>query len=213
MTVRQPLADRCDARVSKVDAFGDSGSMTQVLLAFLSVTGALAGVMLGSLLNARVQRASWAHQESTTSMRDRRATYAAFVAACREWRATVLSPDVPILPASSVSRRPHADGGQARTQVVRYRAEIGLIAHTTATVHAAAALMLAVGQLSEAMARHQAGQVPEPFIQACRDAEREFNGVARAELGSPEINLETPTGLPPAALPPATAPEGAQEAS
>jgi hypothetical protein len=180
--------------------------MTQVLLAFLSVAGALVGVMLGSLLNARVQRASWQHQERTTSIRDRRATYAAFVAACREWRATVLGPDVRILRGSSVSRVPHADGGQARTQVVRYRAEIGLIAHTTATVQAAAALMLAVGRLSEARADHEAGQVPEPFIQACRDAEREFNGAARAELGSPEINLETPTGLPPA-----TAPGGAQE--
>lgn len=186
--------------------------MTQVILAFLSVTGALVGVMLGSLLNARVQRASWEHQESAMSIRDRRATYAAFVAACREWRATVLGPDVPILQASSVSRQPHADGGQARTQVVRYRAEIGLIAHTTATVQAAAALMLAVGQLSEVRAGYGAGQVPEPFVQACRDAEREFNRVARAELGGPEIDLETPTGLPPAALPPATAPGGAQEA-
>jgi len=186
--------------------------MTQVILAFLSVTGALVGVMLGSLLNARVQRASWEHQESAMSIRDRRATYAAFVAACREWRATVLGPDVPILQASSVSRQPHADGGQARTQVVRYRAEIGLIAHTTATVQAAAALMLAVGQLSEVRAGYGAGQVPEPFVQACRDAEREFNRVARAELGGPEIDLETPTGLPPAALPPATAPRGAQDA-
>ncbi|TDO32239.1 hypothetical protein C8E87_7695 [Paractinoplanes brasiliensis] len=174
--------------------------MTQVVLAFLSVIGALTGVMMGSLLNARVQRASWAHQENTTSLRDRRATYAAFVAACREWRATVLGPDVQIIPASSVSRNAHADGGQPRVQVVRHRAEIGLIAHTTATVQAAAALMLAVGRLSEARAEHEAGQVPEPFIQACRDAEREFNRVARAELGNPEINLETPTGLPPSTL-------------
>jgi hypothetical protein len=171
--------------------------MTQVVLAFLSVTGALVGVMLGSLLNARVQRASWEHQENTMSMRDRRTTYAAFVAACREWRATVLGPDVPILPASSVSRHAHADGGQARVQVVRHRAEIGLIAHTSETVHAAAALMLAVGRLSEARAVHEAGRVPEPFIQACRDAEREFNRVARAELRNPVIDLETPTSLPP----------------
>jgi hypothetical protein len=170
--------------------------MTQVVLAFLSVAGALVGVMLGSVLNARVQRASWQHQENTMSKRERRVTYAAFVAACREWRATVLGPDVPIIPASSVSRRPHADGGPARTQVVRYRAEIGLIAHTTATVRAAAALMLAVGRLSEMRAVHEAGRVPEPFIQACRDAEREFNRVARAELGSPEIDLETLTSLP-----------------
>jgi hypothetical protein len=183
--------------------------MTQVVLAFLSVAGALVGVMLGSVLNARVQRASWQHQESTMSVRERRATYAAFVAACREWRATVLGPDVRILRASSVSREPHADGGQARTQVVRYRAEIGLIAHTTATVQAAAALMLTVGQLSEARAGHEAGQVPEPFIQACRDAEREFNRVARAELCSPEINLETLTAFPPTALPPPTAPSEA----
>jgi hypothetical protein len=68
--------------------------------------------------------------------------------------------------------------------------------------------MLAVGQLSEVRAGHEAGQVPEPFIQACRDAEREFNRVARAELGSPEINLETPS-----ALPQATAPGGAQDAT
>jgi hypothetical protein len=187
--------------------------MTQVVLAFLSVTGALVGVMLGSLLNARVQRASWEHQENTMSLRDRRATYAAFVAACREWRATVLGPDVQILRASSVSRQPHADGGQPRIQVVRYRAEIGLIAHTTATVQAAAALMLAVGQLSEARASHEAGQVPEPFVQACRDAEREFNRAARAELRSPEINLTTPTGLPPSAIPPATASGGVQQAT
>ncbi|GIE85514.1 hypothetical protein [Actinoplanes regularis] len=181
--------------------------MTEVVLAFLSVTGALVGVMLGSLLNARMQRASWEHQESTMSIRDRRATYAAFVAACREWRATVLGPEVAILPASSVSRQPHADGGQARVQVVRYRAEIGLIAHTTATLQAAAALMLAVGRLSEARAGHEVGEVPEPFIEACRDAEREFNRVARAELRSPEIHLRTPTGLPPEA-----GPEGAREA-
>jgi hypothetical protein len=109
----------------------------------------------------------------------------------------VLGPDVRIVPASSVSRRPHADGGPARTQVVRYRAEIGLVAHASATVHAAAALMLAVGQLSEVRAEHEAGQVPERFVQACREAEREFNRVARAELGSPEIDLETPTGLGP----------------
>ena len=171
--------------------------MTQLILAFLSVAGALVGVTLGSMLNARVQRASWQHQENTTSIRERRTTYAAFVAACREWRATVLGPDVLILQASSVSRQPHADGGQARTQVVRYRAEIGLIAHTTETVRAAAGLMLAVGQLSEVRAVHEAGQVPEHFIEACRDAEREFNRVARAELGSPEINLVTPTALPP----------------
>ncbi|MGA5299516.1 hypothetical protein ACPCHT_06275 [Nucisporomicrobium flavum] len=171
--------------------------MTQVILAFLSVTGALAGVMLGSLLNARVQRASWQHQETTLSIRDRRTTYAAFVAACREWRATVLGPDVQIIPASSVSRLPHADGGQARVHVVRYRAEIGLIAHTTATVQAAAALMLAVGRLSEARADHEAGRVPEPFVEACREAEREFNRAARAELRSPEISLVTPTRLPP----------------
>jgi len=187
--------------------------MTQVVLAFLSVAGALVGVMLGSLLNARVQRASWEHQENVMSMRDRRAAYAAFVAACREWRATVLGPDVQILPASSVSRQPHADGGQARVQVVRYRAEIGLIAHTTATVQAAAALMLAVGQLSEARARHEAGQVPDTFVQACRVGEREFNRVARAELRSPEIDLETPTGLPPAVIAPPTAPGGAQQAT
>lgn len=174
--------------------------MTQVVLAVLSVTGALVGVMLGSLLNARVQRASWQHQENTTSMRERRATYAAFVAACREWRATVLGPEVRILRASSVSRQPHADGGEARVQVVRYRAEIGLIAHTTATLQAAAALMLAVGRLSEVRADHEAGEVPERFIQACREAEREFNRVARAELRSPEIHLETPTGLPPVSL-------------
>ena len=173
--------------------------MTQVILAVLSVSGALVGVMVGALLNARVQRASWERQESTKSIRDRRTTYAAFVAACREWRTTVLGPDVRILPASSVSRQPHADGGQARTQVVRYRAEIGLVAHATATVHAAAALMLAVGQLSEVRARHEAGHVPERFVEACRQAEREFNRIARAELGSPEIDLETPTGLPPAA--------------
>jgi hypothetical protein len=173
--------------------------MTQVILAFLSVTGALVGVTLGSLLNARVQRASWENQENMASIRDRRTTYAAFVAACREWRATVLGPDVPILPASSVSRQPHADGGQARVQVVRYRAEIGLIAHTTATVRAAAALMRAVGELSEVRADNEAGQVPEPFVQACRDAEREFNRIARAELRSPEIDLETSTGPPPAA--------------
>ena len=175
--------------------------MTQVILAGLSVTGALVGVMLGALLNARVQRASWQHQENTTSIRERRTTYAAFVAACREWRTMVLGPDVRIVPASSVSRRPHADGGPARTQVVRYRAEIGLVAHASATVHAAAALMLAVGQLSEVRAEHEAGQVPERFVQACREAEREFNRVARAELGSPEIDLETPTGLPPARRP------------
>jgi hypothetical protein len=185
--------------------------MTQVFLAFLSVTGALVGVMLGSLLNARVQRSSWEHQDNTMSLRERRATYAAFVAACREWRATVLGPDVQILPASSVSRRPHADGGQSRVQVVRFRAEIGLIAHTTETVQAAAALMLAVGQLSEARADHEAGQVPEPFVQACRDAEREFNRVARAELRSPEINLETPTSLTAAAIPPGIDPGGAQQ--
>lgn len=144
------------------------------------------------------------------STRDRRTTYAAFVAACREWRATVLGPDVPILAASSVSRQQHADGGTARTQVVRYRAEIGLIALTTETIQAAAALMLAVGQLSEARAVHQAGEVPEPSIQACRDAEREFNRIARHELRSPEINLETPTSLSPADAPPATAHEGTQ---
>jgi hypothetical protein len=183
--------------------------MTQVILAFLSVSGALVGVMLGALLNARVQRASWEREESTKSMRDRRVTYAAFVAACREWRATVLGPDARILAASSVSRKPHADGGQARTQVVRYRAEIGLIAHATATVHAAAALMLAVGELSEARAEHEVGQVPERFVQACRLAEAQFNRVARAELGSPEIDLETPTTLHPAALPTAAAPEKA----
>jgi hypothetical protein len=112
--------------------------------------------------------------------------------------ATVLGPDVAILPASSVSRQPHANGGQARIQVVRFRAEIGLMAHTTVTVQAAAALMLAVGRPSEVRGGHEPGQVPEPFVQACRDAEREFNQVARAELGNPEINLETPTGLPPA---------------
>src|SRR3954452_24029734 len=72
-----PLADHGDARIGSrpwwtVDAFGDSGSMTQMVLAFLSVTGALVGVMLGSLLNARVQRASWEHQESTMSIRGRR---------------------------------------------------------------------------------------------------------------------------------------------
>jgi hypothetical protein len=178
--------------------------MSQVILAFLSVSGALVGVMLGALLNARVQRASWEREESTKSIRDRRLTYAAFVAACREWRATVLGPDVRILAASSVSRKPHADGGQARTQVVRYRAEIGLVAHAAATVHAAAVLMLAVGELSEARAGHEVGQVPERFVQACRAAEAEFNRVARAELGSPEIDLKTPTGLHPAA-----APEGA----
>ena len=175
--------------------------MTQVILAVLSVSGALVGVMLGALLNARMQRATWEREENTKSMRDRRVTYAGFVAACREWRATVLGPDVRIIPASSVSRRPHADGGQARAQVVRYRAEIGLVSYTSATVHAAAALMLAVGELSEARARHEAGQVPEPFIQACRAAEAEFNRVARAELGSPEIDLETATSLHPAAAP------------
>ncbi len=57
--------------------------------------------------------------------------------------------------------------------------------------------MLAVGELSEARARHEAGQIPERFIQACRVAEAEFNRVARAELGSPEINLETATSLHP----------------
>src|SRR5690349_7093660 len=98
----------CGDTSQTVDALGDPGSMTQVVLAVLSVTGALVGVMLGSLLNARVQRASLQHQESAMSIRDRRATYAAFVAACREWRATVLGPEVRILPASSVSRQPHA---------------------------------------------------------------------------------------------------------
>jgi hypothetical protein len=178
--------------------------MIQVILAVLSLSGALLGVMLGALLNARVQRTSWEHQANAKSVLDRRATYAAFVAACREWRATVLGPDVRILPASSVSRRPHTDGGQARTQVVRYRAEIGLVAHAAATVHAATALMLAVGHLSEARAGYEAGQVPDRFVEACRAAEREFNRVARAELGSPEIDLRTATGLPSD-----TAPEGA----
>jgi hypothetical protein len=163
--------------------------MTQVILAVLSVSGALVGVMLGSLLNARVQRVSWERQESLKSVQDRRTAYAAFVAACREWRATVLSPGVPILEFSSVSRKPHADGGAARTQVVRYRAELGLVAHTADTVQAAAALMLAVGALSEARAVHEAGQVPDPFIEACREAERKFVRAARAELGSPEIDL------------------------
>ena len=165
--------------------------MTQVILAGLSVSGALVGVMLGALLNARVQRVSWERQEIMKSVQERRVTYAAFVAACREWRAGVLDPDARILEASSVSRRPHADGGEARTQVVRYRAELGLIAHTAATVQAAALLMRAVGLLAEARAAHGPGQVPDTFVQACRDAERDFNRVARAELGSPAIDLET----------------------
>src|SRR5689334_2888190 len=38
-----------------LDALGDPGNMFQVILAVLSVSGALVGVMLGALLNARVQ--------------------------------------------------------------------------------------------------------------------------------------------------------------
>jgi hypothetical protein len=164
--------------------------MTQVVLAVLSVGGALVGVALGALLNARVQRKSWERQEDLKSTQDRRVMFAAFVAACREWRATVLGPDVKILRASSVSRNPHADGGAARTTVLRLRAELALVAHTTETVRAGADLMRVVGLLSEARANFEAGQVPDTFIQPCRDAEREFVRAARAELGSPDIDLE-----------------------
>jgi hypothetical protein len=169
--------------------------MTQVILAVLSVSGALAGVMVGALLNARVQRASWERQEIMKSQQDRRLACAAFVSACREWRVAVLGPDVQIIRASSVSRKPHADGGEARKQVIRTRAELALVVYTTETLSAAVDLMLAVGRLSEARAVHEAGQVPEAFIQACRVAEREFIRVVRAELGSPEIDLETATRI------------------
>jgi hypothetical protein len=167
--------------------------MTQVVLAVLSVSGALVGVALGALLNARVQRTSWERQEYLKSAQDRRVMFAAYVAACREWRATVLGPDVRILRASSVSRKPHADGGEARTKVIRLRTELALVAHTAETIRTGVALMRAVGELSEARANYEVGQVPETFLQPCRDAEREFIRAVRAELGSPDIDLKTAT--------------------
>jgi hypothetical protein len=164
--------------------------MTQVALAVLSVVGALTGVGLGAMLTARSQRVAWERQEAGKSLQERRTSYAAFIAAAREWRAAVMSPDAAILEASSVSRKPHADGGEARTRFLRLRAELALAAHAPETVRAADLLVDAVAHLAEARAGYPLGQVPEPIVQACRDADRDFLHAARAELGSPWIDLK-----------------------
>jgi len=163
--------------------------MLQVALAVLSVVGALAGVTLGAVVSSRSQRTVLERQEVAKSLQERRVTYAAFIATNREWRATLLSPDARIVKASAVSRKPRADGGEARTKFLRLRAELTLAAHSTETVRAADALLDAVARLAEARAAHDAGEIPDPVVDACKKADRNFLYAARAELGSPQIDL------------------------
>ncbi|MFC6014897.1 hypothetical protein ACFP2T_01630 [Plantactinospora solaniradicis] len=162
--------------------------MVQVVVALISTLGVLAGVALGGVLSARVQTQAWRRQEAERSVQERRRIYADFLAAARVWRATVMSPDVRIIEASTFSAQRHADGADAAISTLRLRMEVGLIAHEADTTARAQTVVVEVRRLAEARAEHPAGQVPDPIIDRCRRAERGFAAAARAELGSPQLD-------------------------
>jgi hypothetical protein len=163
--------------------------MTQIAVSLISAIGALTGVILGALLTSRFQRSAWLRQEAVKSIQERRVVYASFIATAREWRANVMSPEAKILTASTISRGRHAAGGEAEVKTLRLQAELGLVAFTQGTVLCSDGLISAVRRLAEARGSHDAGQVPDPIVQRCRDAEREFLKAARIELGSPDIAI------------------------
>jgi hypothetical protein len=158
--------------------------MTQVAVSLISTFGVLLGVGLGAVLTARAQLTAWRRQEEDRSRQERRKTYASFLAAAREWRATVMSPDARIVEASMTSRVRHASGEEAGVAAMRTRAEVALIVADEETLTATDDLVSAVRRIAEARGRYEAGKVPEPIVQQCREAERRFLVAARRELGS-----------------------------
>lgn len=107
--------------------------MVQVVVALISTVGVLAGVALGGVLSARAQSQAWRRQEAERSVRERRRSYADFLAAARVWRATVMSPEARIIEASTFSAQRDADGADAAISILRLRMEVGLIAHEADT--------------------------------------------------------------------------------
>jgi hypothetical protein len=92
--------------------------------------------------------------------------------------------DVVIQDASTISRRPHAAGGQAQVESLRLRAEIALASLSAETGAACDQVVAALGALSRARVAYEAGTVPDNVVDACRDAERGFLDAARRELGT-----------------------------
>lgn len=158
-------------------------SMVQVAVVVISTVGALVGVLLGSTLSAHTQRRVWRLQEDERSVEERRRIYADYLAAARVWRATTMIPQVPIIGASTFSTKPHADAGEIAIDSLRLRIEVGLITQSTTTAEAAEEVLRANRSLAEARADHPAGWIPDPFVDACRRAERAFAAAARDELG------------------------------
>ncbi|GIJ45203.1 hypothetical protein Val02_20890 [Virgisporangium aliadipatigenens] len=150
----------------------------------LSTAGALLGVALGAALTARAQTRVWHLGETARATSERRRVYADFLAAQRHWRAAVMDPDVHVMAASTFSRKPHADGGQAALDVLRLRMEIELSAPSARVPTAARDAYRATIALAEARAVHPAGGVPEEILERCRRAEKAFADVAREELGA-----------------------------
>lgn len=161
--------------------------MVQVVVSLIGTLGVLAGVALGAILSARAQNRVWQLQAAERSAEERRRIYGEFLAAARVWRATVMSLEVPIVNASTISRQPHADGGDAAISTIRLRMEVGLVAHDSETTETARVIIAEVRSLSEARANAAAGQVPTEIIDRCRRAEGAFVAAARAELGSPYL--------------------------
>ncbi len=163
--------------------------MAQIVVTVISAFSVLAGVALGAILSAKAQGRAWRLQEAERSTQERRRIYAEFLAAARLWRAAVMSSEARIVEASTFSKRRHADGGEAAIDTLRLRIEVDLIAYRAHTTRQARSVFQAVRGLAEARGDRPAGQVPDDVIEACRRAEREFATAARAELGSPGIDL------------------------
>lgn len=168
----------------------------QVLAALIGALGALAGVVIGSLVSGWYQRQARLQEQLTRSKEERRRIFAEFLTATRDWRATSLHSKTKVIEASTVSKERHADGGPAAVRATALRAEIALVAEVS-TIRAAWDVVLALRRLAEGRAQHLAGSLPESLVTACRRTELAFVRAAREELGvlGPDSDLDELFGL------------------
>ncbi len=155
---------------------------------WLSGVLALVGVGLGGVLSLRAQDRAWRREEVRRWRDARRATYAEFVAAVRQYRAFVTGPDVGV----EVWSHPDgtrlipgvaAEGAEHQTRMEAAFTAVQLVAQDQETVNKAHLLSSIARRVAVARAVHGAGRVPSELDESLFIAERDFLNCARRDLG------------------------------
>jgi len=155
---------------------------SQVWVALIGAAGVLTGVVSGVVLSAWYQRQAWSREQTARSRDERRRLFADFLTAAREWRANTQHPDTQLIKGSAVSKSEHADGGVAAVRTLGLRSEIALLGQAP-IIRAAREMTRSLITLAESRSKFPAGSLPDPLVEACRQAEVGFVLAARGELG------------------------------